>query len=151
MFNNIVRQFINAYAKELAEEGKKLIDKAFATADFNKNRTQNLHDSYGSCVFYDGKEVPNTRRYVGRKATIGKKNPQGELILGRAEVDAYFDAYKPKSKGFELVAVAAIFYAEILEKGKGKLRHKYKVITGLSGDMDDLAKLTGGRVVNINL
>lgn len=151
MFSNIVRQFINAYAKELAEEGKKLIDKAFATADFNKNRTQNLHDSYGSCVFYDGKEVPNTRRYVGRKATIGKKNPQGELILGRAEVDAYFDAYKPKSKGFELVAVAAIFYAEILEKGKGKLRHKYKVITGLSGDMDDLAKLTGGRVVNINL
>lgn len=151
MFSNIVRQFINAYAKELAEEGKKLIDKAFATADFNKNRTQNLHDSYGSCVFYDGKEVPNTRRYVGRKATIGKKNPQGELILGRAEVDAYFDAYKPKSKGFELVAVAAIFYAEILEKGKGKLRHKYKVITGLSGDMEDLAKLTGGRVVNINL
>lgn len=151
MFSNIVRQFINAYAKELAEEGKKLIDKSFATADFNKNRTQNLHDSYGSCVFYDGKEVPNTRRYVGRKATIGKKNPQGELILGRAEVDAYFDAYKPKSKGFELVAVAAIFYAEILEKGKGKLRHKYKVITGLSGDMDDLAKLTGGRVVNINL
>ena len=150
-YSNINNYYIKRYATELAYEGKKLIDKAFATAEFNKNRTQNLHDSYGSCVFYNGKEVPNTRRYVGRKATVGKKNPQGELILGRAEVDAYFDAYKPSSNGFELVAVAAIFYAEILEKGKGRLKHKYKVITGLGSDMDALAKRTGGKVVNINL
>ena len=100
-YSNINNYYIKRYATELAYEGKKLIDKAFATADFNKNRTQNLHDSYGSCVFYNGKEVPNTRRYVGRKATVGKKNPQGELILGRVEVDAYFDAYDLSERSLE--------------------------------------------------
>lgn len=143
--------YVKQYANELAKEGKRLIDKAFETANFDKHKTQNLHDSYGSCVFYNGKEVPNTRRYVGRKATVGKKNPQGELILGRAEIDKYFDSYKPTTRGFELVTAAAIFYAEILEKGMGSLKRKYRVISGLSGEMNALAKQTGGKVVNINL
>lgn len=149
--SNIRDLYIREYSNALAQEGKKLIDKAFATANFDKNKTQNLHDSYGSCVFYNGKEVPNTRRYVGRKATVGKVNPQGELILGRAEIDNYFDNYKATSKGFELVTAAAIFYAEILEKGMGKLKRKYRVISGLGDEMNALAKRTGGKVVNINM
>ena len=149
--SNIQKYFVRQYATELAQEGKKLIDKAFATANFDKNKTQNLHDSYGSCVFYNGKEIPNTRRYVGRKATVGKKNPQGELILGREEIDQYFDQYRPTTKGFELVTAAAIFYAEILEKGEGNLKRKYRVISGLSSEINALAKRTGGRVVNINM
>lgn len=148
---SIVDKYVRMYANELAAEGKNLIDKAFATAEFNKNRTQNLHDSYGSCVFYKRKEVPNTRRYVGRKAVVGKRNPQGELILGRAEIDKFFDTYKPHTDGFELVTAAAIFYAEILEKGKGTLRRKYRVITGLGGEMDTLAAKLGGKVIDINL
>lgn len=144
-------KYIQMYAKELANEGQKLINTAFKNADFNKNKTQNLHDSYGSCVFYNGKEVPNTRRYVGRKAVIGKKNPQGELILGRAEIDRFFDTYKTKSNGFELVTAAGIFYAEILEKGKGRLKHKYRVISGLDGQIRELANKLGGRVVDINM
>jgi len=149
--SNIRDSYIREYSNMLAQEGKKLIDKAFATANFDKNKTQNLHDSYGSCVFYNGKEVPNTRRYVGRKATVGKVNPRGELILGRAEIDNYFDNYKATSKGFELVTAAAIFYAEILEKGMGKLKRKYRVISGLGSEMNALAKRTGGKVVNINM
>ena len=149
--SNIQKDLVRKYATELAQEGKKLIDRAFATANFNKHKTQNLHDSYGSCVFYNGKEVPNTRRYVGRKATVGKVNPRGELILGRAEIDNYFDNYKATSKGFELVTAAAIFYAEILEKGMGTMKRKYRVISGLGSEMNALAKRTGGRVVNINM
>lgn len=149
--SSIVDRYVRMYANELAEEGKKLIDTAFANANFNKNKTQNLHDSYGSCVFYKRKEVPNTRRYVGRKAVVGKKNPQGELILGRAEIDKFFDTYKPHTDGFELVTAAAIFYAEILEKGKGRLRRKYRVITGLGSQMNTLAAKVNGKVVDINL
>ena len=149
--SNIRDSYIREYSNMLAQEGKKLIDKAFATANFDKNKTQNLHDSYGSCVFYNGKEVPNTRRYVGRKAVVGKKNQQGEFILGRAEIDNYFDNYKATSKGFELVTAAAIFYAEILEKGMGTLKRKYRVISGLGSEMNALAKRTGGKVVNINM
>ena len=149
--SSIRDSYVRQYANSLALEGKRLIDRAFETANFDKHKTQNLHDSYGSCVFYNGKEVPNTRRYVGRKATVGKKNPQGELILGRAEIDKYFDSYKPTSKGFELVTAAAIFYAEILEKGKGRLKRKYRVISGLGSEMDSLARKTGGKVININM
>lgn len=150
MKSNLAQKYINQYAMNLANEGKKLIDKAFASADFNKNRTQNLHDSYGSCVFYNRKEVPNTRRYVGRKAVVGKKNPQGELILGRAEIDNYFDTYKTHTDGFELVTAAAIFYAEILEKGMGSLTRKYRVISGLDAGIEQLAGKTGGKVIDLN-
>ena len=149
--SSVVDRYVRMYANELAEEGNKLIDTAFANANFNKNKTQNLHDSYGSCVFYKRKEVPNTRRYVGRKAVVGKKNPQGELMLGRAEIDKFFDTYKPHTDGFELVTAAAIFYAEILEKGKGRLRRKYRVITGLDSQMNTLAAKVNGKVVDINL
>lgn len=144
-------KYIKAYAEFLAEEGHKLIQKAFQNADFNKNKTQNLHDSYGSCVFYNRKEVPNTRRYVGRKATVGKKNPQGELVLGRAEIDRYFDTYKSHTDGFELVTAAGIFYAEILEKRKGRLTRKYRVISGLGSSINELANKLGGKVIDINM
>ena len=150
MKSSLAQKYINQYAIRLANEGKKLIDKAFASADFNKNRTQNLHDSYGSCVFYNRREVPNTRRYVGRKAVVGKKNPQGELILGRAEIDNYFDTYKTHTDGFELVTAAAIFYAEILEKGMGSLTRKYRVISGLDAGIERLAGKAGGKVIDLN-
>lgn len=143
--------YVKIYASALAEDGKRLIDKAFARADFNKNKTQNLHDSYGSCVFYDRKEVSGTRRYVGRKAVVGRRNPSGEIVYGREEIDKYFDSYTPSTRGFELVTVAAIFYAEILEKGMGRLKRKYRVISGLDGDMALLASKTGGKVININI
>lgn len=144
-------RYIASYAKKLAEEGRKLITKAFETANFDKNKTQNLHDSYGSAVFYNGKEIPNTRRYVGRKAVVGKVDPQGNLMLGRAEIDNFFDTYKSSFKGFELVTAAAIFYASILEKGSGRLRRKYRVISGIDSDLMDLASKTGGKIVNINM
>lgn len=144
-------RYIASYAKKLSEEGRKLITKAFETANFDKNKTQNLHDSYGSAVFYNGKEIPNTRRYVGRKAVVGKVDPQGNLILGRAEIDNFFDTYKSSFDGFELVTAAAIFYASILEKGSGRLRRKYRVISGIDSDLMDLASKTGGKIVNINM
>lgn len=149
--SSIKDKYVSIYAKQLAEEGKKLIDEAFRSATFDKNKTQNLHDSYGSCVFYNRREVPNTRRYVGRKAVVGKKNPQGDLILGREEIDHFFDTYKTHTDGFELVTAAAIFYAEILEKGKGKLKRKYRVISGLTNSMNQLAVKTKGKVIDINL
>lgn len=149
--SKIADQYIRKYANILAEEGERMIRRAFSSATFNKNKTQNLHDSYGSCVFYNGKEVPNTRRYVGRKAVVGKKDPQGNLILGRAEIDEFFNNYKTQSKGFELITAAAIFYASILEKGKGRLKRKYRVLSGLNTAMNQLATETKGKVIDINM
>ena len=147
---NAKEEYIRQYSNALADEGKKLIDKAFETATFSKNKTQNLHDSYGSCVFFNGKEMQGTRRYVGKKAVQPRYRPTGEAVWGREEIDKFFDSYKAKKDGWELVTAAAIFYAEELEKGIG-LRRKYRVISGLGSSMDSLAQKTHGKVVNINM
>ena len=146
----VSEKYIRQYAMELANEGKRLIDKAFETANFNKNKTQNLHDSYGSCVFYNRKEVPNTRRYVGRKALVGRVDLDGNLVFGREEIDKYFDSYRTHTDGFELVTAAAIFYAGILEKGGGRLKKKYRVISGLDAGIEQLASKTKGTVIKLN-
>lgn len=147
---NIRDAYIREYGMYLAGKGKSLIETAYQNRDF-KNRSYNMHDSYGSCVFYNGKELPNTRRYVGRKAIVGKTGRDGELILGRAEVDRYFDNYKTSFKGFEVVTAVAIFYGEILEKGLGTLKRKYKVISGMDSELQLLAKELNAKIVNINI
>lgn len=145
----VSEKYVRQYAMELANDGKRLIDKAFETANFNKNKTQNLHDSYGSCVFYNRKEVPNTRRYVGRKALVGRVDLDGNLVFGREEIDKYFDSYRTHTDGFELVTAAAIFYARTLENGDG-LKRKYRVISGLDAGIEQLASKTKGTVIKLN-
>lgn len=143
-------RLVKQYSNYLAQKGKELIEQAYYTRDFN-NRTYNLHDSYGSCVFYSGKEVPGTRRYIGKVATKRKVNRDGEPVLGREEIDSYFDSYKTTYKGFELVTAVAMFYGEILEKGFGHLKRKYKVISGMDSELQALAKELNARIVNINV
>lgn len=135
-------------AASLAEEGLRLITKAYEGSDYSHNKTQNLHDSYGSCVFYNGKEMPNTRRYVGRNALVGKQDPDGNLIFGREEIDTFFDGYKARQDGFELVMAAAIFYASDLESGIG-LKRKYRVISFIADNVSNVAKKYGGTVKRI--
>ena len=145
-------KYINEDAKRLAENGRRLLIKAFETSTFDKNKTQNLHDSYGSAVYYNGKLVPGTKFVFTSRATQGKFNSySGELEYGRYEINEFFNNYKTHTKGFELVTAAAIFYAEILEKGTGRLRRKYRVISGIDGAMNELASKTGGTVININM
>lgn len=143
-------KYIQQYAKILINDGYKCISTAYKNKDYN-NRTYNLHDSYGSCLYLDGKEYPNSRRYVGRQALVGKKDLGKNLILGRAEIDNYFDEYKPKKEGFELVVAVAIFYGRILEKGGGRLKRKYKVISGATTEVESIAKKHKGIVRTIGL
>lgn len=142
----VVKQMANG----LINDGYQALRAAYDTRQFT-NRTFNLHDSYGSCLYYNGKEYPNSRRYVGRNALVGKKDMGKNLILGRAEIDAFFDKYKPNPKGFDLVVAVAIFYGEILEKGTGKLRRKYRVISGAANQIYTLASMYNGKVTKINL
>lgn len=149
---NIVDRYIKAYANELSKEGRKLILKAYNTANYKKDKTQNLHDSYGCAVYYNGKYVYGTKQFLNARAKVPRFNYYtGQKEYGFDEMNKYLDNYKPSTKGFELVVVAAMFYAEILEKGKGRLRRKYRVISGIDSDMSELAAKVGGRVIDINL
>lgn len=144
MNDAIARKIINA----LADKGQKLIQKAFNESDYSKDKTQNLHDSYGSAVFYNGKLVVGSERYFISKAVEGKYNSSTNKIeYGRDEIESFFQNYKAKSRGFELVIAVAMFYGEILESGSGNLRRKYKVISSVADDVEMLAsKLNGARV-----
>ena len=113
---------IKALISQLADDGEKAIREAYEGREFT-NRTYNLHDSYGSAVYYNGTLVKSSIRYVG--AEMAEEDER----RGRNEVNDFFSNYRPKNrKGIDLVIVAAMFYADILEEGKGRLKRKYKVI-----------------------
>lgn len=145
-------KYIEAYALALADEGERLIKRAFQTANFKKDKTQNLHDSYGCAVYFNKKYIYGTKRVLSPRAQVPRYNSYTKKNeYGQEEINEYLDSYKPKSNGFELVVVAAMFYGLFLEKGSGKLRKKYRVISGINADFEELARKTGGKVVNINL
>ena len=124
---------IKALISQLADDGEKAIREAYGGREFT-NRTYNLHDSYGSAVYYNGTLVKSSIRYVG--AEMAEEDER----YGRNEVNDFFSNYRPKNrKGIDLVIVAAMFYADILEEGKGRLKRKYKVIAEGEDYMKNLA------------
>ena len=124
---------IKALISQLADDGEKAIREAYEGREFT-NRTYNLHDSYGSAVYYNGTLVKSSIRYVG--AEMAAEDDR----YGRNEVNDFFSNYRPKNrKGIDLVIVAAMFYADILEEGKGRLKRKYKVIAEGEDYMKNLA------------
>ena len=124
---------IKALISQLADDGEKAIREAYEGREFT-NRAYNLHDSYGSAVYHNGTLVKSSIRYVG--AEMAEEDER----RGRNEVNDFFSNYRPKNrKGVDLVIVAAMFYADILEEGKGRLKRKYKVIAEGEDYMKNLA------------
>ena len=52
-------RFVQALIAELARDGEDAIHDAYNNRDWN-NRTFNLHDSYGSAVYLNGRLVKST-------------------------------------------------------------------------------------------
>lgn len=129
--------FMNQLIQKLTDDGEKLVRRAYETRTF-ENRTYNLHDSYGSAVYVDGRLIKSSVRYAGSPTAKAGKIYEDELIEGRFEIDAFFDWFKPRKKGVDLVVIATMPYADILEKGVG-LKRKYKVISGAKDLMNTIA------------
>lgn len=123
---------------KLRKDCKKLVKEAFETATFTE-RTGNLADSYGAAAYEGGKLLEETMAYRTSQATSTKKWYTRSNIGGRGEMLNYFRNYKPKGNGFTIVLVAAMPYAEVLEKGSAGLHQKYKVISGAYSLMQELA------------
>ena len=134
------RDLVNA----LATLGWRASIEAYKRKSFT-NRTFNLHDSYGSAVYVNGVLQDRTIRYMGgqmshrygtsqqapkrkRKSKLGPRYYRYGKS-GREVLDVFFHGnkwYKGRQfgkNGIVLVVVAAMWYADFLEK-KG-----YKVIT----------------------
>lgn len=137
------KKALNKVIDYLADEGERLIKKAYETSTFT-NRLYNLHDSYSSAVYYNRTLIDRTIRYLGEEKSIqGVEVGGGITINGRDESYSFFSSYKPQTNGFHLVIVAAMFYASDLEKGIG-IRRKYKVITGATGAIETFVKDING-------
>lgn len=134
---------INKFVDMLANEGGKLILQAVNSRDYT-HRTYNLHDSYGSAVYLNGKLVEKSVMLLGSKATKAKSY-KGSKLKGSEEIIKYFRSYKPKS-AIELVVAAAMPYGVVLEKGDGGLRRKYKVISGINTEVGNLAARLNAKV-----
>lgn len=134
---------INKFVDMLSDEGGKLILQAVNSRDYT-HRTYNLHDSYGSAVYLNGKLVEKSVMLLGSKATKAKKY-KGNEMRGAEEIMKYFRSYEPKS-AIELVVAAAMPYGVVLEKGGGGLRRKYKVISGINTEVGNLAARLNAKV-----
>lgn len=148
---SIKDKYIKDLALKLARDGQKLIETAYLKADFNKNRSQNLHDSYGSAVYYRGSIYPNTKRFFTPLSTTKKNDPnEGKDISGREAIEDFFFTYKPSTMGLELVVVVAMFYGGILEAGEDPLKRKYNVIFMVGDDIRQIAsKIEGSEIFKV--
>lgn len=125
---------------KLANEGNKIIIHAYERADYDKDKTQNLHDSYGSAVYLNGVLQERTIRYMTERAAYGKYNMYtGQPETGRSEIYKFLREHDAYKSGIELVVAVAMFYARPLEDGTyTDSSKKWKVI---SLAHDDLAAL----------
>lgn len=134
--------YIEDFVSELAVEGKRIINIAFTQANYNKTRTQNLHDSYGSAVFLRGSLVESSISYLAPSAKKGVYNKHaGEIQKGKDEIAKFFKNYESQPTGIELVVAVAMFYGEYLEEGTHhEGGSKWKVISMATDEMEKLQK-----------
>lgn len=120
MAGEIYRSQMDAYTKNMVDGLKVLGYKAMAYAYSKrgfKHRTRNLHDSYGSAVFVNGKLAADSIRYFG--GVYSRKADEVTKKTGRQTLNDFFRSYSggAKNNEIQLVVVAAMFYAGILEAG----------------------------------
>ena len=147
--SSLVDKYVSQLADKLIKKGKDLVEEALRTKTYEHD-TYNLHDSYGAGVYYKGRLI---REYYNTpsKAKKPKKN-LGELEYGKDNIRDYLHSeYKPTTNGIVLVVVATMFYGEILERGGGKLKQKYKVISQISSSAELVANEFNGKVNTIGL
>lgn len=139
---NLLQKQIDKIVDYLAGQGKKIIHDAIQTKD-TRQRTQNQNDAYGWAVYYNGREMRRgywTSAPQANEKRNGWTNAGINPGYGREDLVKYFDEYKPKSNGFQLIVVNAVFYTAIQEAGGGRLKHKYRIITQEFSNMEEVGR-----------
>lgn len=126
---NLKKDVEDYWIRKMRNDCIKLVSTAYTTKTFQEE-TGNLADSVGAAVYRDGKLIEDTMAYRQPRASKPNEWYSGDFRSGHDEMLNYFRNYKPRTKGLTIVLVAAMPYAEVLEKRKNGLQKKYKVITG---------------------
>lgn len=129
--------------EDMRKDCERLVKEALNTSTY-LNQTGNLASSYGAAVYENGVYLEETLATYDFNPTK-PRDWYGEPKSGQDEMRNYFRDYKPRTKGFTIVLVAAMPYAEVLEKGSAGLHHKYKVISGAYSLLQDLSEKYSGK------
>lgn len=104
---------------------EKMLLTAYYTKGFN-NKLYNLADSYVALVYYKGKIIPNGKIYNNKVESSKKKyvdRTTNTEMSGRQAAERFIKQYSPKNRdGWEVVFVAATFYASYLDSGARGVR-----------------------------
>ena len=132
----------------LDKEGKRILAECEQERTYT-HQTQNLYDSYGYGVYYNGKLQRKGFLSASETATETKKW-YGVEISGREQIENFLMSEYKSPKGIELVIVAAMPYAEVLENASSGQHQKYKVISMSYNKLKDLSnQVKGSSVSNI--
>ena len=120
--------------RDLTQLGKDAAKHAIEKSRYD-NVLANLHDSIGSAVYFNGKLIPSSIRFAERKKSKGVAR---EGYTGREAINEWFQANRVigVKNTFHLVLVAAMPYAEYLEKGTFTSGDKKREIQVISAGTD---------------
>lgn len=132
---------------QLEKEGQRILMECEQERTYT-HQTQNLYDSYGFGVYYNGKLTRKGFLSPSPTATETKKW-YGVEVEGREQIENFLSReYKP-SKGIDLVIAAAMPYAHALENASSGQYQKYRVISMSYSKLVELQKQAKGSVVSI--
>lgn len=136
--------FLSAFIDSLETEAKRILKECVNERTYEHD-TLNLKDSYGYGIYLNGSLV---RKGFLTASPDAEKANEGEY--GRDEITKFLQrVYAPKP-GIDLVIAAAMFYADILERGGGTLKRKYRVISMSHGKLRDLSAKLGLKGITVS-
>lgn len=142
----------------LATEGQKIVNKAYWSKEA-KDVSGTMHDAYGYAVYYKGQEKRRGYAAGGQMSSEvhhGWKKKGIPADTGRGYLDSFFNSYKSQvtRKGFVLICVNAVYYAQILEDGaQGRpsrsISTRYRIISQISDSMYEFQKIFKSSTVSV--
>lgn len=134
--------------RKLEQEGYRILQECEAERDYT-HRTDNLYDSYGYGIYVGGKIRKSGFLTPSQRATEDRKW-YGQPVSGREQILNFLNSeYKP-TNGIDMVVVAAMPYAAVLENASSGQKHKYRVISMSYDKLKQLqGEIKGASVVNI--
>lgn len=120
--------FINRVLDALEKEGRRILQECVDEREYQHD-TYNLFDSYGYGIYVDGALKRKGFLSASRTAEKPKKWYENKDVWGRGQIEYFLNQEYQAGKSIEMVIVAAMPYAEVLENASGGQTRKYRVIS----------------------
>lgn len=121
MRRNTRARVVAALVMELEKTGQEIVNNELASVTYT-HRTMNLRDSYGWCVFVNGR--PRRMGFAGPAQAEHPRKLGTRFVSGRDEIVKYFNERHVCKGPVELVVAVAMPYGMVVEE-----KYKYQVFS----------------------